>query len=1049
MSTATNNPTTAQFPTHGKTMFWRFVWKEFRMVRSLWAAVAIMGLLVQFAEKILLPGESDFVLMLLCTGLAAAVLYAAGAAATIFSVEHEEETYELLTRLPTIWWPPFAGKLAVTLLSALLLATALSISALLFRGPYFISGRDAQLALGMFGFAIIEAVAWGTLFSLLIKRPLLAAITTLIVGILTVHVAVNFGSHRLAASIDQAAYLEAIPIRLAIVVAVVACSVFVARGWLTAGAGSAGLARLGIYDRLPTFLTSIFGRIRQIAPVASGHSRPRMLSRLLWQTWRESWKLLLVPLGVAALIFAGIAAVFGLAHVFNDFSGFLIPTSLLFAPALYGAMAFYPDQRRSNYRFLAEHAARPRYIWFARHIVWLGALAAAWLLLIVGIAAIIGHFAKVDSRELFDEFTGWGAAAPYTMYYLTVGAEIITRVVIAATFGALVAYGVGQFLSMAIRSEILAAFLALLLSFVVGAWVYVCYFWELSATIFLLPIFIGVMLATWLRAPNWISGRNSLRAWLAPALALIAPLLLIGMLLPGARLAQLRYSRPISLDQSTAEETHRRDFVQRLAEFRAGDTTEATKTADRYERVSAKLAADASEDLSKRWRKPEYMDPNSGNIDETKLPPDERQAFKEAQKRQAEMVEQAYAAAIKEVIEISKRPACRFHFDPSSIVPVPEYSIGEKKIGITANRTYQDMSQLIAEVAGLTIFKFDQPAPRFLAALRMGRHLRSGQPSLVVMQQLKDEQTILQRIINWSIASGRTKEELRELLDTLTPELQSPESPAESMLADHDLILDVITGKQIPYILTTTPVEPRVHLAYLANQLGWEQKRATLALDRITRTNLRYIDSLASVLGNSVPQQIGVGVVRQWLRPKYAALPDRWEIQDPAAITSYLVSLEYKARVPISSLNRTYCDNVTHRHATLLQIALALYHLEHKLYPQYLADLVPDYLEQLPLDPYARQPFQYSPAGLNRPLKYVTFVGDYTNYSMIDRHRPFFWSVGAGNVRMILLTIQVESKQPLATDEEAKPGNLELVYQFVNEDQSWWDDYTLVFPMPD
>src|SRR5258705_6142771 len=93
MSTATNNSTTTHADWHGKTMFWRFVWKEFRMIRSLWAAVAIMGLLVQCAERMLLTGATDFALTLLYTALSASVLYAVGAAATTFSVEHEEETY--------------------------------------------------------------------------------------------------------------------------------------------------------------------------------------------------------------------------------------------------------------------------------------------------------------------------------------------------------------------------------------------------------------------------------------------------------------------------------------------------------------------------------------------------------------------------------------------------------------------------------------------------------------------------------------------------------------------------------------------------------------------------------------------------------------------------------------------------------------------------------------------------------------------------------------------------------------------------------------------
>ena len=436
------------------------------------------------------------------------------------------------------------------------------------------------------------------------------------------------------------------------------------------------------------------------------------------------------------------------------------------------------------------------------------------------------------------------------------------------------------------------------------------------------------MLATWLRAPDWIAGRNSWRGWWKPTLAIIAPLLLIAVMLPSSRLAQMRYRPLTSLDQTNDQAALQQDFVQRLVALRDGDNTEASKTADMYLRVATNLYEHDGPALREPRRKPEHLNgPGSTG--------------------------QAYATAISEAMEISKRPDCRFHFDPNYIAPPPTGTTGRQPINLVKDRTRDNMNQLIQAVAGVTTLSFDQPAPRFLAALRMGKHVRSGQPSAVVARQLRDEKSILQWIADWALSRDRTKEELREVLDALTPELQAPESPADSLLADHAIILDVISGKQTPLILTTNPIEPHAYLAFLANQLGWERQRAEKALDRITRTNIRDVDRLTSIIDRTTPQEVGVGIVRHWLRPDFGGLPELWEIVDPAAITSYLTSLEYKARVPISDLNRAYCDNVTCRHATLLQIALALYRLEHKKYPARLAELVPEYLEQLPLDPYS------------------------------------------------------------------------------------------------
>jgi ABC-type transport system involved in multi-copper enzyme maturation permease subunit len=544
MSTATNRPTAVHLARHTKKIFRRFAWKEFRMLRSLWLAVAIMGLLVQCAEKMLLPGSTDFALALLYTALSAAVMYAVGAAATAFSVEHEEETYDLLTRLPTTWWPLFAGKLLVILASSLLLAIVLSLAALAFRGPHFTTEDDARSALGMMGFAIIEAIAWGTLFSLFIKRPLVAAIATLVVGTLATSAAVNIAasySYPLA-TLNPEAYAHAIPVRLAIVMAVFVLSLNFASGWLTPSTEQALAAHLKRDSRLMTWLAGGRSRTREVNAVVQRASRRRTLARLLWQTWRESWKLLLAPIGVAVLLTSGIGAAIGLSHAYGEVTSFVMADALLFAPALYGAMAFYADQRRGSYRFLAEHAARPRYTWVARHIVWLGAFIVVWFLML----SVIGAFLVTDMQRTgnyrLEWYLDWGnpPTSPSEFYELGYGLQILIPAIFAASFAAMVAYGVGQFLSMTFRSEILAAFLALLISLVLGAFVWVIWLWQLSPALFLLPIFAGLMLATWLRAPDWIAERNSWRAWMKPTMAILATLMLIGAMLPHARLAQMK-----------------------------------------------------------------------------------------------------------------------------------------------------------------------------------------------------------------------------------------------------------------------------------------------------------------------------------------------------------------------------------------------------------------------------------------------------------------------------------------------------------------------------
>jgi hypothetical protein len=493
------------------------------------------------------------------------------------------------------------------------------------------------------------------------------------------------------------------------------------------------------------------------------------------------------------------------------------------------------------------------------------------------------------------------------------------------------------------------------------------------------------------------------------------------------------------------------NFAARVADFQAGDTREAAQTADMYSRVAARLFAGSGIDRLERWRKPEFMDDPgpSGEIDEAKIPPGELAAFKKARQQQVESNKQFLATAVNDAIEISKRPTCRFHFDPSVLAPTPPAPRNPNSIRIrpVQNNPYGQLNELIGVVAGEPMTTPDQPARRFLAALKMEKHLRNGQPTTVVIEQLKAEQVILHRIDQWSLDKTRTKQELRDLLGKLSAEFQSPESPVEALLADHVLISNIIDGKVTPYILTTTPIAAHAYLAYLANQLWWEHERARQALDRITRRNIYDVEALTNYLADTTPREIGISRLHHWLRPDYGGLPELWVIQEPLAVTSYLVSLEYTARVPVSALKRAYCDNEVCRRATDLQLALAQYRLDHKKYPPQLADLVPNYLHELPLDPYALQPFQYQPSGLNLPLKYWNPYGD---NERIEPHTSLFWTVGPGDVRLKQLH-QAEfpdNSEPQPNGEEPVPKKEEPRYEFVNEQAGWWNTKNLAFPLP-
>jgi ABC-type transport system involved in multi-copper enzyme maturation permease subunit len=1065
MSTTTIKTASYRSSRPALSSLWRVVWKEYRMLRGLWLAVAAMGFAVQIAVVLLSARNVDQAGALFATALAASVLYAAGAAATSFAVEHEDETHSFLASLPATWWSAFAGKLLVSASSAALLATVLTAVGWILDRDQPLGGRAPAVVLGMLGVAVVEALAWGTLFSLIVKRPLAAALLTLIVGAVAINIAVSAGSNYAVASTVPRAYLEAMPLRLAIVGALFALSGIIARRWLMANAQLVQRQRVSI----SSLAAPALGKLR-FATLAPGRAQRRnMLARLLWQTWRESWRLLLLPVGIAGFLFVAIAALVGVSGQGVQLGTIVLVGTLLFLPTLYGALVFSADQRRGGYRFLAEHAAGPRWVWLARHIVWLGALLVVFialqlLLAAFGAGGLMHHFdASVRS-------VGWHYdnrnVAEFLHHELSWAIRLIRGISIVA-IGWLTAYALGQVFSMVVRSEILAAFISLVLSTVVSAWAVVLFFWQLSGWVFLLPIALGFMLCTWLRAPDWIVGRSEWRTWLKPALAVAAPAIVLGLMLPGARLAQI----PTTLLSTINNTGYTLPISELLKPYRdqfvALDTRAAQKTAELYTQAAGRFVAGPDENYLAPWESHKLSWVPGGILERT-IPPAEVDSFREAERKQLEAIKASITESVQAAMEISRRPSCYFEFNLGAINPNLAYepyqqlsvSVEEPVPGtLSSYPPYRNLVQLQTHVLRLpeTLRYFQKHSPhqledgniisksfleRAMAALRMSAHIRSGQPSAVFLDQLAREQEILQWIAAWARQGERTQSELAEVTKTLNSYFKEVPNLANVLLADDRLVRGVLNGKEMPLSPTSLPNAPANYLAFAANELPWERERALRALDLITLYNIRQAESFTNEL---MRNESSTRNLRQWLRPQngWNSLPENWQLAERRATTSYLLYFEYEVRVPIAEQYRAFCNNQVFRRATLLQIALARYRTEHDEYPRQLTELVPEYLAELPLDPYSGQPFGYEPDGLDLPLQRT---GHVTNFERIEPGRPLFWSVGSSGSRLMRETntkmVPGESDSPDDRIEVKEP-----IYRFRSDDDPWWNDPAFAFPL--
>jgi hypothetical protein len=319
-------------------MMFRLMWKEYRVLRSFWLALAVFGLVCDVLILALvsdpqgrLPGFF---------GLAGTLpaCFALGAGATLFAMEREESTRDFLRCLPITSSRIFTSKVLLAiggtlLMAAVLLAVAICGLSACNSGTIWTAsaaGELAQMAL-IYGFVILAAMGWATFFSLKTARPLLAAILGA-VGALSCTALVQ-------ALADQSIFFRldrswAFPSRASVAIgdAVALAAIWAVNVWL----GSGWLHGPGTAARFWRRSTE----------------RPSLFNRLMWQEWRRSRRMVAVLLAVGVSLSALI------------WPAFVPTTGLVFA--LLGSCTFLGDQERQQFRFFAERGVRARDVWLSR-----------------------------------------------------------------------------------------------------------------------------------------------------------------------------------------------------------------------------------------------------------------------------------------------------------------------------------------------------------------------------------------------------------------------------------------------------------------------------------------------------------------------------------------------------------------------------------------------------------------------------------------------------------------------------------------------------------
>jgi hypothetical protein len=500
--------------------FSHLLWKEYRAIRAFWLSLVVLSLGLQFVAADFLK---DPRLIVLNVALATPVFFALGCIGTAFALEKEEGTYDWLQASPASDAQVLWSKLALCVLgTATMFAVLWPASLWMLRGK-LPDPIEWHGMLALWPLAAVEAIAWGALFSLRSERPLPAIILAIAATSTVVHLAAMPFAN-LDFSFER--YLPAIPIRLLAIAPVLVYDVYLGLKWLQPEAVRRKQPRTSTRDKATRPATRPATPTLTSADTAAHlHVRDRgmLLGHLLWQFGWQSWRLMLLMVALQ------IASVYVVRYSGLDNSNQLTVFPLIGFAALMGACVFLPDQERWSFRFFVEHNVPPRKVWLTRLLPWI-AVATISSLLVTYLWLGTTEFAEIN-QLLWAMFEGdWNIAAEIWQRYKHLSMSRVGDGGLQMFLGlssAVLAFAAGQWISMFVRSGLLAGFFTLLAAMVMTLWIGACLIMQLGWLWFVLPIPIVLFFATWLRAPDWINENATWRArgWAAVTVAIPTALL--------------------------------------------------------------------------------------------------------------------------------------------------------------------------------------------------------------------------------------------------------------------------------------------------------------------------------------------------------------------------------------------------------------------------------------------------------------------------------------------------------------------------------------------
>lgn len=626
------------------TLFWRLVWKEYRVQRSLWlallAAVVVLQLVIGFLT--FGPDRAQLFPMLVSLGCMLGWFYALGAGAISFAMEREEDTQ---IRLVTMVCPAGLStivKLVCSSFGTLLFMVSIIGSAWLIAPPkldeemWLKMRHDFMPVVTMFAGAELLALVFGMVCSLYSQKVL----TALIVGgvscvlfettLVSIIVEANGGRSPSESLLQFLMALGTAGLVLLPVLFLRARSWlnrdFVARplrslwSWLPVvrfvhvqrdGSiliGGASEERFRVKSVKEALATRAPSRISWCAALLFDRRRQHEGRFLIWRELVETRMMFCVALLALWLLNLPNVGSFGMSAVPESWIDSPFVAASLFAAVMCGFMTFRQEQSGKQFLFLTYRGLAPTTVWRSKQLAW------SWrLLLSLGVLNFVPlcvnstrwllHF---FGRSNVNYFVESGTLPPGVQH---------TFASVTAVPSMLVLYfAIGQFASLFAARTVVSFFFASVLGFVAAAWIAMTHNLGVPEWMTAVPVSLALIGATFIRTREWMMERsttgNALRIFGGLASGLTVCIALIGWHrateFPDVLAEQQRLNAPAASktplygswsEPSLNRTPYEQQLATLLAPVSADDRQRRIRTRDRLDHLRlTRLIAPASDD---------------------------------------------------------------------------------------------------------------------------------------------------------------------------------------------------------------------------------------------------------------------------------------------------------------------------------------------------------------------------------------------------------------------------------------------------------------------